>query len=213
MVKPNTAFRPIALVLAAGRSSRTAPDHKLLAHDTAGQTMLARTVSTALHSNADQVVVVVPPDKPELSAHLSNTFQNEQKLHLCLAHDAADGLSASLRAGIEAAEALKASSVLVCLADMPLVSTGLLNALLAEHRRHQAAATAPDRRGRPGNPVVWSSTEFAALKQIRGDKGGRALLQALGQKVHLVPAPLEELVDFDTPERLAVYARLPAQSG
>lgn len=213
MVAEKNAFRPVALVLAAGRSSRTAPAHKLMAQDAAGQTMLARTTSAALLSKAKQVVVVVPPDKAELAAHLQATFKNTPKLHFCLAQNAADGLSASLRAGIEAAEALKASTLLVCLGDMPLVSVGLLNSLLAEHRRYHAVATAPDRGGRPANPVVWESTAFEALKQVRGDKGGRSLLQALGQKVHLVPAPLEELVDFDTAERLAAYARLPAQSG
>ncbi|MCP1230421.1 nucleotidyltransferase family protein [Acetobacter indonesiensis] len=203
-----TAPFPVALILAAGRSSRTAPAHKLLVPDAAGRAMLVRTTHHVLGSNVGQVLVVVPPDKPELQSLLQDAFPHTEKLGFCVAQDAALGLSASLRAGVNAAEKLEASSVLVCLGDMPLVSTELLNSLLAEQNRMKASAVAPDRGGRPGNPVVWDKSQFPALKQVEGDKGGRTILQKLGCAVHLVPAPLQELVDFDTPERLAAYARL-----
>ncbi|MFT8419544.1 MAG: NTP transferase domain-containing protein, partial [Acetobacter sp.] len=122
-------------------------------------------------------------------------------------HDAALGLSASLHAGVRAAQAMRAGSLLVCLGDMPLVPPHLLNALLYEQHTTQAVAVAAQRHGRPGNPVVWSSATFGALLEVTGDQGGRPLLRELGPAVRLLPAPAELLEDFDTPDRLAHFAR------
>ena len=65
---------PLAIVLAAGRSSRTAPDHKLLARDAQGVPMLVRTTATVLASAVSKVVVILPPDRPDLSSLISNAF-------------------------------------------------------------------------------------------------------------------------------------------
>ncbi|GAN67905.1 nucleotidyltransferase family protein [Acetobacter orleanensis] len=199
---------PMAIVLAAGRSSRTAPVHKLLAPDAQGVPMLVRTTATVLASNVGKVVVILPPDRADLSSLLNMAFPAPPRLEIRIAQDARDGLSASLRVGVEAAQAEQASALLVCLGDMPLVSVSLLNALLRDHATFKAPATAPDRGdGKPGNPVVWDASQFPALAAVEGDQGGRAILRALGPAVHRVAARMEELVDFDTPERLAAYAR------
>lgn len=197
------------LVLAAGRSSRTAPAHKLLAPDATGQTMLARTVHTALLSRAAHIIVVVPPNQPDLHQLVQTALPTDPRLHSCTAHNAAQGLSASLKAGVAYAENLDAPAVLVCLGDMPLVSATLMNALIATQALvPPPPAAAPELAGRPGNPVIWHHSQFAALKAVEGDKGGRAILAALGAAVLRVPANPAELVDFDTPERLADFARL-----
>ena len=67
---------------------------------------------------------------------------------------------------------------------------------------------AAQRDGRPGNPVVWSPPLFEALLEVTGDQGGRALLRTLGPAVRLLPAPAALLEDFDTPDRLAQFARM-----
>ncbi|KFL92100.1 hypothetical protein AmDm5_0144 [Acetobacter malorum] len=207
MVTPPHAA-PLAIILAAGRSSRTAPDHKLLARDAQGVPMLVRTTATVLASAVSKVVVILPPDRPDLSSLISNAFPETPRLETRIAQDAQDGLSASLRVGVQVAQAEHAPALLVCLGDMPLVSVALLNALLRDHALFKPPATAPDRGdGKPGNPVVWDATQFAALAAVQGDQGGRGILRALGPAVHRVLARPEELVDFDTPERLAAYAR------
>lgn len=199
----------VAIILAAGRSSRTAPAHKLIATDASGQAMIIRTLTSVMASTATQAVLVVSPDLPAIKQSVLDAFPDHPSLHICTAEQAALGLSASLRTGVEQAERLGASAVLVCLGDMPLVSPRLLDALIAtQNEATPPPAAAPDWQGRPGNPVIWHNSLFAALKQREGDQGGRSLLKALGTAVRLVPAAQEELVDFDTPERLAAYARL-----
>lgn len=81
------------------------------------------------------------------------------------------GLSRSLHAGVRAAMRRRASSLLVCLADMPLVSPALLDTLLNTQRTTHAPAVAPDRHGQPGNPVLWSAQCYDRLLTVQGDQG------------------------------------------
>lgn len=203
----------LAIVLAAGQSSRTGAQHKLLAPDASGCPMLVRTLRQTLHSAAAHVRVMLPPNRPELAALVHAMPDYGARLSSQSVPDAAKGLSASLHAGVRTACAMQAGSLLVCLGDMPLVPTHLLNALLyAQHTTH-APAVAAQRHGGPGNPVVWSSSVFDALLEVTGDQGGRALLRALGPAVRLIPAPAAWLEDFDTPDRLALFARMAPPPG
>lgn len=198
----------LAIVLAAGKSSRTGGQHKLLAPDASGCPMLVRTLRQTLHSAAAHVRVLLPPDRPDLAALVHAMPDYGTRLSSQSVTDAAMGLSASLHAGVRMACTTRARSLLVCLGDMPLVPTHLLNALLyAQHTTHAPAVAAQRHRG-PGNPVVWSSTQFDALLEVTGDQGGRTLLRALGPAVRLLPAPADLLEDFDTPDRLALFARM-----
>lgn len=199
----------LAIVLAAGQSSRTGAQHKLLAPDADGCPMLVRTLDTTLRSAAAHVLVLLPPNRPDLAALPHALPDYGTRLSTQTVVDAQKGLSASLHAGVRAAQARKARSLLVCLGDMPLVPTQLLNALLHTQHTTQAPVVAVQRHGRPGNPAVWSSALFTNLLNITGDQGGRTLLRTLGAAVRLQPAPAEVLEDFDTPDRLAQFARMP----
>ncbi|MFT9425364.1 MAG: nucleotidyltransferase family protein [Acetobacter syzygii] len=198
----------LAIILAAGQSSRTGAQHKLLAPDATGCPMLARTLHNTLCSAAAHVLVLLPPDRSDLAAIPHAMAAYGTRLSTRQVDNAASGLSASLHAGVRAAQAMQASSLLVCLGDMPLVPTHLLNALLYEQHTTQAPVVAAQRNGRPGNPVVWSSTLFTQLLTVTGDQGGRQILRALGPAVRLLPAPADLLEDFDTPDRLAQFARM-----
>ncbi len=112
----------------------------------------------------------------------------------------ADGLSASLRAGLLAAPAGWAG-VLVLLADMPLVRPATLAALAAALRLG-APAVVPVHGGRRGNPCGFARGAFPRLLALSGDRGARALLGPLGAVEVAVDDP-GILADFDRPEDLA----------
>ncbi|BBC80720.1 molybdopterin biosynthesis enzyme [Acetobacter orientalis] len=160
------------LVLAAGRSSRTAPAHKLLAPDATGQTMLARTVNTALLSRAAHIIVVVPPNQPDLHHLVQTALPTDPRLHSCTAHNAAQGLSASLKAGVAYAENLGAQAVLVCLGDMPLVSATLMNALIATQAL--VPPPLPQRQSLQAAPATRLFGTIANLQHLKPLKATRA---------------------------------------
>ncbi len=92
-------------MLAAGRSSRMAPRHKLLVADAAGRTMIARVVDAVLASRARPVLVVTGHRAAEVQAALAG-----RPVQFVAAPDHAAGLSASLRAGLAAVPARRAAA-------------------------------------------------------------------------------------------------------
>jgi CTP:molybdopterin cytidylyltransferase MocA/enamine deaminase RidA (YjgF/YER057c/UK114 family) len=202
----------VALVLAAGRSSRSGPRHKLLAPDDAGVPMIARTLRAVCASTVETVIVVLGYRAAEIRAAIDAHAPYGRDVGITIAADYADGLSASLRAGMRAVESRHPSGVLVCLGDMPWVGADVIARLLARHRRTGAPVTVPVHDGRPGHPVLWDRAMIPDLMALDGDRGGGALIRALGARVATVTADAAIHEDFDTPDRLDQFAATPARS-
>jgi len=188
-----------AVVLAAGRSSRMAPQNKLLVPDRAGRPMVARVVDNLLSSAARPVIVVTGHRAEEVSAAIAG--RPVQMVH---AADYADGLSASLRAGIAAVPA-SASAALVCLGDMPLVTGRMIEQLIEAYDPDEGrSVVVPTCRGKIGNPVLWDRRFFPDIAGLVGDMGARALLERHSEYVAQVELGDDAVLrDFDTVESLA----------
>ena len=78
------------------------------------------------------------------------------------------------------------------------------------HRQSFAPACVPVFEGRRGNPVLFDKALFRELTELRGDTGGRELLEKYASAVVMVPADPAVLLDIDTPED---YERLCAGIG
>lgn len=192
------APRIAALVLAAGRSSRMGGSNKLLA-EVGGQPLVARTVEAALASQAKPVVVVTGHQAEAVSAALAG-----RPLTLVHNPDYADGLSASLKAGLAALPG-DVDGVVVCLGDMPRVSPAVIDRLVAAYNPTEGRAVCiPTVQGKRGNPVLWDRGFFAEMMKLTGDAGAKSLLGRHADQV--VEVPVDEggiLYDVDTPELLA----------
>jgi len=199
--RPETSLAPVAaLVLAAGRSSRMAPRHKLLVAGRDGRPMVARTVAQVLESAARPVLVVVGHEAAAVRAALAGL-----PVRFVEAAEFAQGQSASLRAGIAALPA-EAAAAVVCLGDMPLVDGGVIDRMIAAWRANPGQlAVQPTWRGEPGNPVLWDRSQFAELAAIAGDIGARDVLRRLGGDVLRVEVESDSVLrDFDTLDSLAL---------
>ena len=193
--------RIAALVLAAGRSTRMGPDHKLLLQDASGLAMAASVAAACSASQADWLIVVTGHQADRVTQAM-RTIRLRADARFVYAPDHETGLSASLRAGLAALPA-QADGVLVCLADMPHVGPATMDRLIAASGPGRASdAVVPVWQGRRGNPVLWNRRCFAVLAGLSGDTGGRQLLQGAGTVVHEVPVDSPGvLTDCDTPEQ------------
>ena len=191
--------RVAGIVLAAGRSSRMAPHNKLLVPDRAGRPMVARVVDNLLSSAARPVIVVTGHRAEEVRAAVAG--RPVQVVH---APDYADGLSASLRAGIAAVPA-EASAALVCLGDMPLVTGRMIERLIEAYEPDEGrSVVVPTCRGKIGNPVLWDRRFFPDIAGLVGDVGARPLLERHSEHVAQVELDTDAVLrDFDTVESLA----------
>lgn len=191
--RPATAVS--ALVLAAGQSSRMAPRHKLLERDAAGVPMVAQVVDNLLASHARPIRVVVGHRADEVTAALAGRM-----VQFVRADDYADGLSASLRAGLAT---VTERAVLVVLADMPLVTGPTINRLIEAYDPDEGRLIVVPTHGTQwGNPVLWDRSFIPAMMALTGDSGARKLLLKHAEAVVEIPLDDSVLRDFDTPESL-----------
>jgi molybdenum cofactor cytidylyltransferase len=187
-----------AVVLAAGRSSRMAPHNKLLVADRGGKPMIARVVDNVLSSRARPILVVTGHMEAEIRTALAG-----RPVSFVHAEDFAQGLSASLKAGIAAVPADSAGA-LVCLGDMPLVTGRMMDRLLDSYDSDEGRLiVVPTHQGRGGNPMLWDRRFFTEILAASGDTGARFLLARHRDEVAEVELDADAILrDFDTVESL-----------
>lgn len=200
-VKP-TSETIEAIVLAAGAGARfgggklTAPWRDGVLLDGALAAAFAAPCRTvAVTFGADPAVA-------EAARGFAERAGTADRLRLIHAPDHAEGLAASLRAGLAGLPA-DAAAAMIFLGDMPNLPLRIGEAL-ADTLRPGIEAAAPARRGRRGHPVLIRRSLFAQIAALRGDRGAGALLEGLGPRLALVPAPSDGvLFDVDRREDLA----------
>jgi len=168
--EPETGRRTAAVILAAGRSTRMGGPNKLLA-EIGGRSLIRIAAEQALASRARPVIVVTGHQHESVEAALKGldvTFVRNPNF--------ADGLSTSLKTGLDAVPATVDGAV-VCLGDMPQVSAALIDKLIGAFDPERGALiVVPTIAGKRGNPVVWSRRFFAELTALEGDVGARHLI-------------------------------------
>jgi molybdenum cofactor cytidylyltransferase len=187
-----------AIVLAAGQSKRMGRKNKLL-EKLDGETIVARVVDVALQSPARPVVVVVGHQADRVRAALKG-----KPVTFALNPHFADGLSTSLKAGIEALPH-GIDGALVSLGDMPQVDALHLSKLISAFNPAEGRAICvPTFEGKWGNPVLLAARFFPEMKTLTGDLGAKHLISLHSEVVREVAIQTPGvLVDIDTPQALA----------
>ena len=196
---PRAAPVIAAVVMAAGRSRRMAPHNKLLVTDKAGKPMIARVVDNVLSSNARPIMVVTGHQAEQIEHALGG-----RPVRYVHATDYAEGLSASLKAGI-AAVPPDCAAAIVCLGDMPLVTGRMIDRLISMYNPDAGRLIVqPTFRGKQGNPMLWDRRFFPDILGITGDSGARFLVGKHADVVIEVEMADDAVLrDFDTTDSLA----------
>ncbi len=185
-----------ALVLAAGASRRFGAIKQLAR--IGEEPMLLRAVRSAAAA-ADRTWVILGAHAQELAALLEPV-----PVTVCVNANWPEGLSSSIRAGIERLPS-SCDGILLTLADQALVSAEDY-ARLAHLWRNAPQSIAAARYGSgPGAPAIFPRWLFADLVKLTGDTGARALLLEHAARVLEVPMPSAGL-DIDTPADLVAMA-------
>ncbi len=187
------------MLLAAGRGTRFGASPKLLSL-LDGKPLVRHAAEAAVAADLGPVVAVLGHAGAEVRGALAG-------LPLTLVENPAytDGLSTSLRAGLDALPG-EVAAALVLLGDMPRIGPGLLLRLAEGFRSAPVApaAVVPVRDGRRGNPVLLNRRRLGAeMAALTGDRGAGPLL---AQRDDVLEWPVDEpgvLIDVDTPAALA----------
>jgi molybdenum cofactor cytidylyltransferase len=201
--KPQRAPAIAAIILAAGKSTRMGAQNKLLMN-LHGTPMIARIVAVVTASIAKPVIVVTGKDADAIKAALKDqpvSFAHNPRF--------AEGMSTSLRAGLAALPA-DIDGALICLADMPAVTTAAIDKLIAAFNPAEGRAIiVPTFQGKRGNPVLFAGGFVDEMRQAEGDTGARTLLSTHADAVYEVEMDdAGILADADTP---AAFAAIEAE--
>ena len=201
------------LVLAAGAGRRFGGPKALARDSPSDPTWVERAVCRLAAADLSTVLVVVGAEADRVSevllsgawAHGRETTHRVE-VHLIEAADWADGMGASLRAGLSAAAEIvpDASGLLVTLVDLPDVDERVHRRVLTTGEREGPAAlvrAAYD--GRPGHPVLIGRDHWTGVAAVaHGDRGARDYFAA--HPPHLVECgDLATGRDVDRPESQA----------
>jgi CTP:molybdopterin cytidylyltransferase MocA len=188
------------LLLAAGSGSRMGIPKALL-RDADGVPYLDRAIGRLFDGGCDSVTVVLGAGAPEASAILDeHGWTACDDVSTVIADDWAEGMGASLRAGLNEQLDHDAETVLVMLVDLPDVGEDVVRRFIDLAGPNCLIRATYD--GRPGHPVLLGSDHWQGVfEAARGDRGARAYLDAHDVR----ELPCEDLAtgrDLDHPEDL-----------
>ncbi len=184
------------IILAAGSSRRAGDTNKLL-FELDEHAMVTEVANVACASQADRVIAVTGFDHSLVEQALAST---SVECHYNKAH--ASGMASSVIAGV--AQLTDCDAVMVCLGDMPHVSTAIINQLI------DAFKTNPDKSivlpvfdKRRGNPVLFGKVFFDTLLTLEGDTGAKYLLKQYPDEILEVTVESDSILrDYDTQKEL-----------
>ncbi|CAJ1584901.1 nucleotidyltransferase family protein [[Mycobacterium] wendilense] len=172
----------VGIVLAAGSGSRYGMP-KVLAEN---GDWLRRAVAALADGGCDEVIVVLGAAVVEPPA----------PARAVLAEDWSDGMSASVRAGLAAADG---GYAVLHVVDTPDVGADVVARLLTAARKAESGLARATFAGRPGHPVVIAAAHWPAVTaSLRGDHGARDFLAARTDVVAVECADLATGADIDT---------------
>ncbi len=193
---------PVAGLLLAAGAGRRMGMPKALVRGQEGLTFVERAIAVLFEGGCDHVTVVVGASAEEVEGVLATSgWLTHPEVGLILAPDWAEGMGASLRAGLLSLGG-EADAVVVGLVDLPDVDARVVQRVL------ERVPPSPDILGRatydgkPGHPVVLGRNHWNGVAaSAQGDQGARTYLSA--HEVVLVDcSDLATGRDVDRPHQL-----------
>ncbi len=183
------------ILLAAGASARMGNLKQLL--PVAGVTLVERTLTAALESRLDRLVLVLGHRAHEIERALG-TVSRDPRLTIVHNRHYREGISSSLVAGVvEIARSHDHGMIL--LADMPFIDGRVIDLLIKNYLNSRLPIGAIKVGERAGHPVVFRRDLFFELKALTGDVGARFLLKKYSDRVCLTaPGTDYDNRDIDT---------------
>ena len=163
-----------AVILAAGESTRTGDQNKLLL-EFENKVLAAHAVDAALGSMVQEVHIVTGHECDHLGEALGNrpvNFIHNENYRM--------GIGNSIRCAIKSLPA-DVDGVVLCLADMPWVRSRHLDALIDEFTGNAVCTLYFE--SQRGHPILFPKSWFAHLMTLQGDSGAQSLLRETTEAV------------------------------
>ncbi len=180
-----------ALLLGAGESKRMGFDK--LSLPWGSNTMIERCFETLLQSRVEELVVVLGIR----NKGIKDLFLG-RGAKIIINPRSKMGMSTSIRRGLQAIRP-GCHGILIALGDQPFLKARTINALIRAFVQGKEGIIIPSFRGRRGHPVIFHKRYRKELLSLRGDVGGRSIIERHPEDVRVVHLKSEGVVmDVDT---------------
>ncbi len=180
-----------AILLGAGESKRMGFDK--LSLPWGKKTVFGQCLETLLHSRVREVVIV-----QSLQNRRATDLFRVKKVKMVTNPHPARGMSTSIRKGLEATRS-GSEGILIALGDQPFLKARTINALIRAFERGKGRIIVPAFRGRTGHPVIFHKAYKQELMNLKGDVGGRSVVERHREDVRVVRVKSVGVVtDVDT---------------
>lgn len=197
----DAAGKVAGLLLAAGAGRRMGQPKALLRRAD-GVPLIDGAVGALFEGGCTTVAVVLGAAAEEATTLLRDAgWVEDPDVRVVVAEHWAEGMAASLRAGLDALRTEDADAALISLVDLPDL-TGRVHARLLEAATGRTTLARASYAGRPGHPVLIGRDHWAGVAATAvGDQGARAYLER-HEHVEVACEDLATGVDLDNPEDL-----------
>ena len=180
-----------AILLGAGESKRMGVDK--LSLPWGRETVLEHCLETLLKSEVKEVIVVLGHRDKMLKS-----LSRNRKVKTVVNPLFRKGMSTSIRRGLQMIHPYS-QGFLIALGDQPYLKTRTINALIRVFGRRKEGIILPSFRGRMGHPVIFSQKYKKELLGLKGDVGGKSIIERYSKDVRKVPVKSAGVVkDIDT---------------
>lgn len=187
----NDRVKVSAILLGAGESKRMGRDK--LSLPWGKKALLEHCLDTLLKSKVREVILVLSHWIPWLKNR-----RNEARIKVVLNPRYRGGMSTSIRKGLRALD-YRSRGVLIALGDHPRLKARTINVLIQAFARGKGKIVVPSFQRKMGHPVIFHRQYERELRRLKGDVGGRSVIERHPQEVRKVRVRSEGVLrDIDT---------------
>ncbi|MDD5590398.1 MAG: molybdenum cofactor cytidylyltransferase [Dehalococcoidales bacterium] len=179
-----------AVLLAAGESSRMGEPKQLLPFGRS--TFIEQAVDTLLASAVAEVIVVVGHRAEAVVERIGS-----RAVRIAQNPEYRQGMITSIIAGLKLV-APEAGAIMLALSDQPLLNSRTIDNLIRGFLSGDKGIAIPTCRGIRGHPVIFAPKYIQELMRVKGDIGGRQIIDSHPEDVLEVDVASEGIiVDID----------------
>ena len=194
------AFKSISgIILASGLSRRMGTNKLLL--PLGGVPVIERVIAAASQSKLGEIILVCSSvTVASIGIRYGVKIVDNTAPQL--------GQSQSVRLGVEGS-CKSADGFMFLVGDQPFITADIINRLIERNISENCSAVVPRYNGKRGNPVIFSASLREKLIGLKGDSGGRVLLEGLDESIVNVDFSDEKSgFDIDTREEYEALLKL-----
>ncbi|MFC1928531.1 molybdenum cofactor cytidylyltransferase [Chloroflexota bacterium] len=180
-----------AILLAAGESKRMGQPKQLMPF---GQsTIVEQAIDNLSNSAVSEIIVVLGHRTEEVMKAIAT-----KPVKVAINPNYQQGMSTSIIAGLNLIDS-RAQAVMLALGDQPFIDSQTINNLMEAFGTHNKGIAIPVYQGRWGHPIIFATRYKGELLRLKGDIGGREIIDLHPNDVLEVAVNCEGIcVDINT---------------